>query len=337
LYLPDALPRLWRPPSPAGAPPGRTEARVLDYLRAHGASFFPALHAGIGGGFAGDTVRALWELVWRGLVTNDTFHALRAFTAPPERDDRRARRARGAFRSRRTTPSSAEGRWSLTTARMAELATATEWSTAVARQLLHRYGIVTRESVAAECIPGGFAAVYAVLKSMEEAGRIRRGYFVAGVGAAQFALPAALERLRALRDEPEPPEVVHLAATDPGNPYGAILRWPETDLDAGRPPSRSLGAMVVLVNGACAAYIARGGRAVSVFLPDDEPKRSRVARAAAEALAALASRGGRHGGLLISEIDGRPAGDHPLARHLLAAGFAASSLGFALSRRAVSG
>src|SRR5688500_11668177 len=100
-------------------------------------------------------------------------------------------------------------------------ASTTEWSAALAQQLLMRYGIVTRESVAAEWIPGGFSAVYAVLKAMEDAGRIRRGYFATGVGAAQFALPAALDRLRTLRDDPDPPQVLHLAATDPANPYGA--------------------------------------------------------------------------------------------------------------------
>jgi ATP-dependent helicase Lhr and Lhr-like helicase len=327
LYLADAVGRLRRPPLPAADLPV-LEARVLAHLSAHGASFFAALHAALGG-FAGDLVDALWSLVWQGLVTNDTFAALRAYVARPERQDRRAARARRAFRSRRTTPPAAEGRWSVTISSAPEAST-TEWSAALAQQLLTRYGIVTRESVAAEWIPGGFSAVYDVLKAMEDAGRIRRGYFATGVGAAQFALPAALDRLRALRDDPDPPEVLHLAATDPANPYGAILKWPE---GGGLRPSRSVGVTVILVNGACAAYVARGGRALSIWLPDDEPNRSLTARAVADELAALAF-AGTHGGLLIAEINGTPAAEHPLAAYLVESGFASSTMGFNVSRRA---
>jgi ATP-dependent Lhr-like helicase len=162
--------------------------------------------------------------------------------------------------------------------------------------------------------------VYDVLKVMEEAGRVRRGYFVSGVGAAQFALPAAVEQLRALRDDPEKPEAVVVAATDPANPYGAVLRWPETE-GAARSPSRSVGASVVLVNGACAAYIARGGRVLTVYLPGDEPGRTTVARAVAGVLA-------ERGGVLITEINGVAAAEHPLASFLLGAGFTHSALGF---------
>ncbi len=336
LYLTDHLPRLWRPPDPAVTELDRVEARVLEHLGPGGATFFPALHAALGGGFARETVDALWRLVWKGLVTNDTFHALRAYvggdgprdTSRPSGRDRRRRHvaaARGLYRSRRTTPRAGEGRWSLTSARVGTPPSVTEWSAAVAQQLLQRYGVVTRESVAAEWIPGGFGPVYDVLKAMEDAGRIRRGYFASGVGAAQFALPAALERLRALRDEPEKPEVLTLAATDPANPYGAILKWPETPVGA-RTPTRSVGAAVIVTNGACAAYLARGGRALTVYLPDDEPARSLVARAVAGALA-------EHGGLLLSEINGGPPGEHPLAPFLVEAGFALSALGFALTRR----
>jgi ATP-dependent Lhr-like helicase len=334
LYLTDHLPRLWRPTLDPGAlDVTPLEAKVLDHLRAAGACFFAALQQGLGGGFAGAIVDALWSLVWKGLVTNDTFHALRAFVHRGERADRRSRRARRAFHSRRTTPAAGEGRWTLTTSRMASVVSATEWSTAVARQFLTRYGVVTRESAAAEWVPGGFSTVYEVLKAMEDAGRIRRGYFAAGVGGAQFALPPALEQLRALRDDPEVPEVVHLAATDPANPYGAILRWPEGATAAVRSPTRSVGATVVLVNGACAAWVGRGGRALLAYLPEDEPARGTVARALASQLAELAGEGGRHGGLLIAEIDGAPAAEHPLAHSLIEAGFTASALGFSLSRR----
>jgi ATP-dependent Lhr-like helicase len=324
LYLTDQFPQLWRPSATAGEL-DRVEARIVEYLGAHGAVFFGALHAGLGG-FAGDTLDALWRLVWKGVVSNDTFHALRAFVTREdagERHDGRRRRAAArarVYRSRRVTPPAGEGRWSLTTARVATAVSPTEWSTAVARQLLQRYGVVTRESAAAEWIPGGFGAVYDVLRAMEEAGRVRRGYFVSGVGAAQFALPAALEQLRMLREDPEKPEAVVLAATDPANPYGAILKWPETE-GAGRSPSRTVGATVILVNGAYAAYIARGGRVLSVHLPADEPARTMVARAVAGALA-------ERGGVLVTEINGVAAAEHPFAPFLIEAGFVHSALGF---------
>ncbi len=132
-------------------------------------------------------------------------------------------------------PPTAEGRWSLLTARAGPKVSATESATALAQQLLARYGVLTREVATAENIAGGFSAVYDILKALEDAGRIRRGYFASEVGATQFALPAALDLLRSLKDVPDEPEVVVLAATDPANPYGTILRWPE----GARPPSRS--------------------------------------------------------------------------------------------------
>jgi ATP-dependent Lhr-like helicase len=337
LYLTDMLPKLWRP-APNPTPLSGREARLVEALRARGACFFAAVHEGAGSGFAGDTVAALWSLVWRGLVTNDTFTALRAFTAPPERRDRRGRHLtayavkvqgrRQPYRSRRTTPPTVEGRWSLLATRVAGAVSPTEWSAAVAQQLLARYGVVSRETAHAESIPGGFGAVYDVFKVMEEGGRVRRGYFAAEVGAAQFALPGALEKLRALRDDPPAPEVVQLAATDPANPYGAILKWPPAEHE-GRGPTRTVGATVVLVNGAVAAWLARGGRQLTVCLPDDDPRRAIVAREVAKKLAVTAWTNG----VLVSEINGRPAADHPLAPFLVEAGFSGSALGFAVTRR----
>jgi ATP-dependent Lhr-like helicase len=348
LYLTDALPKLWREDLLA-EPLAAREQRIVDALRARGASYFAAVHEGAGGGFKGDTVTALWSLVWRGLVTNDTFTALRAFTAPPARRDRRAMRRQltayavkvgrqltaravnvhgGPYRSRRTTPPTVEGRWSLMESRVTTPVSPTEWSAAVAQQLLARYGVVSRETAQAEWIPGGFGAVYDVFKVLEESGRIRRGYFASDVGAAQFALPPALEKLRALRDDPETPEVVQLAATDPANPYGAILKWPPTDI-VGRGPTRTVGASVILVNGAVAAYLARGGRQLIVTLPHDEPRCSMVAREVAAKLAATAWTTS----VLVSEINGRPAADHPLAAFLAEAGFSGTAMGFNVSRR----
>jgi ATP-dependent Lhr-like helicase len=183
----------------------------------------------------------------------------------------------------------------------------------------------------AEGIAGGFGAVYDVLKAMEEAGRIRRGYFVGGVGATQFALPAALELMRSFSDPPADAEAIVLAATDPANPYGTMLKWPtasNVDPPAGRGPTRSVGSFVVLVNGALAAYLARGGRQLLVFLPEDEPARGVAGRALAARLAQLARTEEGHGGLLIAEINGAPAADHPLAAFLIDAGFNPSAMGF---------
>jgi ATP-dependent helicase Lhr and Lhr-like helicase len=350
LYLTDHLPRL-RPPATA---PSRTTRGdedgdrsrgddILDYLRRHGASFFAAIHDGTGGGFPRETVDALWDLVWTGLITNDTLHALRAFGHVP--DTRSTRRAKGGgFRSRRLVPPSAEGRWSLVGA---SGATPTEWSAALAQQLLTRHGIVTREIAASESLPGGFSAVYQVLKAMEDAGRVRRGYFVAGLGGAQFALPAALDRLRSMREPGESAQTVILAATDPANPYGATLKWPLDSLslarggpsgpaahehpparDIGRGPTRTVGALVVLVDGYPAAYVRRGERDLLLLVTDAEPQRSSDTRAVAHALMALArSREEGRRGMLIAEINGAPAATHPMAHLFVAGGFTATAMG----------
>ncbi len=330
LYLTDHLSRLRRPGTAVDLSP--REQAIIDHLGRNGASFFAAIHDAGGGGYPGETVTALWDLVWKGLVTNDTFHALRAFTRAPERPHRRHAPGR-SFRSRRAAPPSAEGRWSLIGTRMVAV-TPTEWSTSVAQQLLSRYGIVTREVAAAEGITGGFSAVYDVLKAMEDAGRVRRGYFVEGVAATQFAQPAALDLLRSLKDSPETPEVVTIAATDPANPYGTMLRWPSVPgvaADAtGRGPTRSVGAAVVLVNGELAAFISRGARQLLAFLPEDEPHRSATGRALAERLAAMAR---EDSGLLISEVNGMPIADHPLSGYLVPAGFHPSSMGYLMQRK----
>jgi ATP-dependent helicase Lhr and Lhr-like helicase len=343
LYMTDHISRLWRPPLAAEL--SAREAAIATHLRTHGASFFASLHEASGGGYPGETVDALWDLVWKGLVTNDTFHALRAFTrAPGRRPRKRDHSGTGrAFRSRRLAPPSAEGRWSLLAERVMIPPTDTQWSTAMAQQLLTRYGVVTREVAAAEGIFGGFGAVYDVLKALEDAGRVRRGYFV-GVGATQFALPPALDLLRSLRETPEEPETLVLAATDTANPYGTTLRWPPfaraaggasagVEESAGRAPTRTVGALVVLVNGALAAYVPRGGRQVTVYLPEDEPARSTTGRALGRALARLA-RDENRGGLLLAEIDGREPADHPLAPFLIEAGFNPSAMGFQMLRHA---
>ena len=319
LYLTDQMRRL-RPPSGVGRedPPRGRAAEIVGYLQAHGASFFGAVHEGTGGGFPGETVDALWDLVWRGLVTNDTLHPLRAYLSGPE-----------PFRSRRLAPPRAEGRWSLAERAAASRAAATQWAAATAQQLLTRFGVVTRETVAAGAVAGGFPVVYQVLKAMEDAGRIRRGYFVAGLGGAQFATPAAVDRLRALRDPPETPRSHVLAATDPANPYGAIVRWPSvssTDETPGRGPTRSVGARVVIVDGALAGYLRRSERELLLWLPDAEPTRTQVAREVACALRRLAARRG----MLLEQIDGREAGTHPAAAVFTESGFGRTTMGLQL-------
>ena len=301
-------------------------AAIVEYLKAHGASFFGELRDAAGGGYPAETVATLWDLVWRGVITNDTFHALRAFTARTPKS-RVKRPAPPAFRSRRLVPAAAEGRWSLVG--RPSKGSATKWAAAVAQQLLNRHGILTREAAGAESLPGGFGAVYPVLKAMEEHGRIRRGYFVAGLGATQFALPGALDLLRSLRAPEEEPEIVVLSATDPANPYGTALKVPASGPNVARGFTRTVGASVILVDGMLAAYVARGDRQLLTWLPESEPQRSRAGRAIAHVLIDRA-RSGFDGprGMLIEEIDGAPPATHPMAAWLIEAGFIAGALGF---------
>lgn len=282
--------------------------------------------------------------MWHGLVTNDSLHALRAYIARPEsaRTPRRVQTGM-VFRSRRTTPPNAQGRWSALRVVAADVPTSTEARHALALQLLARYGILTREAVAAENVPGGFSAVYDVLKALEESGRIRRGYFVAGLGAAQFALPAAVDLLRQLRTEPaaEKPEFVQLAAADPANPYGSVLRWPELpamDDDSETAPrviTRAAYAEVILRNGELVAWLRRGNPHLLVFLPADEPERSQAAAGLAHFLCARGQQrmhSDRHAGVLITTINGQQVAASFLARFLMDAGFYAGPLGMHLRR-----
>ena len=356
LFLADKLPLL-AAQRPQVEPLTEREEKLLAVLESTGASFFDALHQAVGGGYPGETIEALWSLVWRGLITNDSLHALRAYIARPESARTPRRLQTGVvFRSRRTTPPTAQGRWSVLSVSISQVSkarpgapgvlggpTATEASHALALQLLNRYGVLLREHAAAENVPGGFSAVYDVLKALEESGRIRRGYFVAGLGATQFALPAAVDLLRQLRNAPadEKPEFVQLAAADPANPYGSVLRWPELPVaeedqeSAPRLLTRSAYAEVILRNGKLVAWLRRGNPNLLVFLPGEEPERSQAASGLAHFLCARGQerlRGASHQGVLITTINGQPVAAHPMARFLMDAGFHPGPLGMHLRR-----
>ena len=326
LYLTDQRAALMPPRADTGGLLER-EAYIVAFLTKHGAAFFGPLHEAVGGGFPQETVDALWSLVWQGLVTNDTLHPLRAYAAAPARTRRDARDHR--FRSRRLVPPSAEGRWSVLAA--AAPSSPTAWATALTRQLLARHGVVSREVTALEPVAGGFSTVYPVLRRLEDTGRVRRGYFVAGLGGAQFAEPGAVDRLRAERDPAPDARAVTLAATDPANPYGALVEWP---LWTGAPAlraSRVAGARVVLVDGHATAWIARGERQLLVAVPDEEPERGRRGRALARELVRIAQQStADRRGWLIAGLNGVPAVASPLAAYFVAAGFAVTSGGLQL-------
>ena len=269
-----------------------------------------------------------------GVVTNDTLAPLRARI---EAERRRGRR-RGEQRGPR--PGS-EGRWSLLPAvapggvRPGEGAgpgrpSPTERAAALTMQLLERHGVVTRETVHAEGIAGGFSAVYPVLKEMEETGRVRRGYFVEGLGGAQFALRGAEERLRRARDaDPEEAgaafgHVAVLASNDPANPWGAALDWPGD----GRPrPGRRAGSHVILVDGALRAWVSRSGARVLTFLPEDRAVRAHAIDAVLAGLRRLGAARGRRA-LLLREIDVADPSESVLADALAAASVRRTSRGW---------
>ncbi len=282
---------------------------------------------------------ALWDLVWAGEVTNDSLTPLRALVsgATPKKATSRGRaRRRPNLRSiSRLGPPAATGRWSLVGPLKQPAVTPTESATSRALQLLERYGVLTREMALAEGAEGGFAGVYPVLKALEERGQVRRGYFVSGLGAAQFALPGAVDRLRdeRKRDQTQAEtgsaaaaaEVtpIVLAATDPAQPYGAALGWPESE---GR-PSRSAGAYVVLVDGKPLAFLERGGKSLTLFegAVDDTSW--------VEALAGLVKVTRQVKSIEIQKIDGKPPAEAPELRDLLlSGGFSAGYKGPTLRR-----
>ncbi len=284
----------------------------------------------------GTLVTAIWDLVWAGLLTNDTLAPLRTLTGssgahkrPKTAPRSRLYRGRSVGRSALVTrvgPPIAGGRWSVLPVPDED---ATLRARALGETLLDRYGVVTRGSVMNEGAPGGFALAYKVLSGFEESGRARRGYFVETLGAAQFATGATVDRLRSftLDHTQEPPkDAVALAATDPANPYGGALPWPAAPEDAGtgHRPGRKAGALVVLVDGALTIYVERGGKSLLSFSDD-----AGVLDVAARALGGLITRG-RVDKLAIETVNGAFILGTPLGDALAVAGFLATPRGLRL-------
>jgi ATP-dependent Lhr-like helicase len=309
LYFRDDV-RLAGPP-PASAKLERPEGEVHDAIRerlAAGPDFWLDLLADVDHPLE-ELHTALWDLAWTGEVTNDAFSPLRQprlRAAPPS--EQRGRR----FARRRASGAAVQGRWSLT-APLFENAPATgPRLRAQAELMLERYGIVTRETVLAEGVPGGFASLYAELGNLELLGTARRGYFVEGLGGAQFALPGAVERLRSLPEDNG--SFLLLAATDPANPYGASLPWPKPA--SGRRPARAPGAHVLMRDGAPVIYVERGGRGILRLVELGEEELAAAIGALAEAVAA-----GRLPKLALEKLDGEPVIGSGSEDALLSAGF----------------
>ncbi len=342
LYWRDEVATLAPPPDDAPGDP--MSAAVLAHLSERGAAFWPdllaAVHAAISGDEPADVsnlserlLTALWDLVWVGLVTNDTLAPLRALG--PRRGAQRsrstARRSAGSGRPgarrgrsgvltrssparrrpgrlRTGGPPSAAGRWSLTSLLREPAPSPTERAHGAAQALLERHGVVTRPGVLAEGHPGGFAAAYGILRALEERGSVRRGHFTEGLGAAQFATAAAVERLRDYWEGTG--DIVLLAAADPAQPYGAALAWPSSD---GR-PSRTAGGQVVLADGVPLVMLDRGGRTLHTF--EHAAADLRWIEALRDGLAA-----GRLARVELGRIDGTDAAEHPIHDLLIEHGF----------------
>ncbi|HEU4736241.1 MAG TPA: DEAD/DEAH box helicase, partial [Solirubrobacterales bacterium] len=252
---------------------------------------------------------ALWDLAWAGEVTNDAFSPLRAprrrGAPPPEQRGRR-------FARRRAGGAAVQGRWSLTAPLFESAPAAGPRLRAQAELMLERYGIVTRETVLAEGIPGGFSSLYAELGNLELLGTARRGYFVEGLGGAQFALPGAVERLRSLPYDDGSFQL--LAATDPANPYGASLPWPKPA--NGRRPARTPGAHALMRDGSPLLYIERGGRGIVRLVQLSRDELTAAVGALAKEVGA-----GRLPKLALEKLDGDPVIGSGQEDVLLEAGF----------------
>ena len=352
LHLADQAPLTLPEPTPLDH--SDVADAVLESLAGGGAWFFRQLaqQVAAAGVSATDEVLSttLWQLVWSGRVSGDTLTPLRALArsggtahrtrktpARPRLGSTTGSAGRLRATTARTGPPETAGRWAL----LPELDTdPTRRAHAAAEHLLDRHGVVTRGAVASERVPGGFAAVYKVLAAFEDSGRCRRGYFVSGLGAAQFGTVGAIDRLRTFTDPATGPDAapdaevvaVTLAATDPANPYGAALAWPDRsggeEGSAGHRPGRKAGALVVLVDGQLALYVERGGKTLLTFTDDPE-----LLGLAARSLAEAAGRGAL-GRMTVERAEGEQllgSGTTPLRTALTEAGFVSTPRGLRLS------
>ncbi len=350
LYLADNAPLLLPPPHPLELSP--LHQAVLDALAGGYGLFFRQIADQVRAAHPTASDQALadavWELAWSGRLTNDTVAPLRALLGSGRTAGSTAHRARrsvprgrfGALTAAprpasRTGPPTVAGRWSLLPPLEPD---PTLRAHALARTLLDRHGVVTRGAVAAEGVEGGFSAVYRVLSAFEDSGQARRGYVVEGLGAAQFAMDGAVDRLRASATAAErevggtPRQALVLAAADPANAHGAALPWPEPPSGAGHKPGRKAGAMVVLVDGELAMYMERGGKTLLAWpstTPDDPSAPDPRLEGAAHALAGSAA-GGSLGTVTVERINGEPALTSPVGTYLENAGFHATPRGLRL-------
>jgi ATP-dependent Lhr-like helicase len=320
-------------------------ALLLDHLTQRGACFTFELERlpVLAGREAREVHAAIWDLVWCGRVTNDTFLPLatlgarRGAGASPSLRGSRARTPRaGAGSPRRgarpPAASLAGGRWSLVADLIDVEATNTERLVATVTQLAERYGIISREVAQAEEVPGGFQSLLPVLREMEETGRLRRGYFVEGLAGRQYALPGAIELLRderedAARGEAHGDALTVLAAVDPACVWGAVLPWPPGRREGGPRPRRVPGAWVILRAGVPLCFVDAGGRALVTFQGFDQD----AAQAAVEGLWRVAQES-RKRSIRLTRIDGEPASSSPVAPVLTGAGLVEESQGLRLSR-----
>ncbi|MGK9146144.1 ATP-dependent helicase [Plantibacter flavus] len=337
LHLAETAP-LTLPLLPTTHTPDALQTELLATLGGGGAYFFRQLAEAVGSSEDTTLVDALWELVWAGLVTNDTFSPLRTLVGTGsgtsahrvQRQTPRSKLYRGRGMGRASMPARSGqtlgGRWSILP--LAEQ-DATIRAVATGETLLERYGVVTRGSVVAEGVTGGFALAYRVLKQFEENGRCRRGYFVERLGGAQFASSGTVDRLRSFIQTDDAPafDAVTLAATDPANPYGAALSWPSQEVTGVKHrPGRKAGALVVLVDGAPVWYLERGGKTALAFTDDEQQL-----QAGARSLAATVT-SGRIEKLGIEQVNGVFVLGTPTGYALRQAGFVETPRGLRLRR-----
>lgn len=334
LYLAEAAPLLLPPQHPLELTP--LHEAVLSALSGGYALFFrqlaDAVRAHTPTASDLDLSSAIWDLTWSGRLTNDTLAPLRSLLGSGRTAGATAHRARRTIprgrygtlapQASRTGPPTVSGRWSLLPAHTPD---PTHRAHALARTLLDRHGVVTRGAVAAEAVEGGFAAVYRILSAFEDSGQARRGYVVEGLGAAQFAMDGAVDRLRAAERTPPPLAATVLAAADPANAYGAALPWPEPPSGATHKPGRKAGSLVVLVDGALTLYLERGGKTLLAWPAPDAPQLT-----AALAAITAASRAGTLPDLTVERINATPSLTSPYAPPVESSGFHATPRGLRL-------